>query len=124
MSELNPSNYRRVARINFLMSIPLFGLFAWIGFALPYAIYPHALSALIASMIMAFPLMLTMLHGHVTIALGVIHRDLYYQWLARKGNTMGWFFHPIFTKTTFRLSCILFYSLWVVITGIAAIFGL
>lgn len=123
MSELSPKNYRRVALINFLMSLPLFGLFSWIGFALLYQLYPHLLSALLGALFLGLAMMLTMLHGHVTVALGVTHRELYYQWLNQRGNKLGLFFFPIFTSTRFRLSGLGMYSIWILITAAYALFA-
>lgn len=110
MSELSIYNFRRVGIINLLMSIPLFGLFGWISFSLCYALEKNWILSLVAATLCAFPLMLTMLHGHVTMAIGVSHRDHYYQWLNQKTNRWGWFFHPIFISTKFRFSGLAIYS--------------
>jgi hypothetical protein len=54
--------------------------------------------------IFAVPFMLTILHGHVTMALGSVHRHHYYDWMTnQKPLTYGLFFHPNFVKTRFRL---------------------
>ncbi len=50
------------------------------------------------------PFMLTILHGHVTMALGAVHRHHYYKWMHEDTPlTYGLLFHPIFVKTRFRL---------------------
>jgi|AntAceMinimDraft_1070359.scaffolds.fasta_scaffold14523_2 hypothetical protein len=110
MSELSTKNFHRVGIINLLMSIPLFGLFSWIGFSLCYALQNNWPISLIAATLCAFPMMLTMLHGHVTMAIGVTHRDKYYHWLNQKTNPWGWFFHPIFISTKFRFSGLAIYT--------------
>lgn len=104
MSELNEQNYRRIAMINWLLTVPMMVLFAW-----PY----HFGSGLLdldpiirysGSFIFALPFMLTILHGHVTMALGSVHRHFYYQWMTEdKPLTFGLFFHPMFVSTKFRL---------------------
>lgn len=92
------------------MSIPLFGLFSWISFSLSYALIIRWELSLVTASFCAFPLMLTMLHGHVTMAIGVSHRDKYYEWLNKKNNPWGWFFHPLFISTKFRFAGLAVYS--------------
>lgn len=115
MSELSNRNFRRVGIINLMMSIPLFGLFGWISFSLCYAFQNDWKIALVAATLCAFPMMLTMLHGHVTMAIGVSHRDKYYHWLNQKSNRWGWFFHPIFISTKFRFSGLAIYTIIIMI---------
>jgi len=56
------------------------------------------------SIIFALPFMLTILHGHVTTAMGALHRHHYYNWLKDHPLTYGMLFHPIIISTRFRLS--------------------
>lgn len=68
----------------------------------------------------SIPFTLTLLHGHVTMALGSAHRHHYYQWLNEHRLTYGLFFHDIFTSTRFRLiilviSTIIFLASWLMI---------
>lgn len=102
-SELSRRNYKRISIINWLLCVPILLLFAF-----PYIkiagflniekiiVYPGAL-------LFSLPFMLTILHGHVTMALGSVHRHHYYRWLEENTLTYGLFFHPIFTRTRFRL---------------------
>jgi hypothetical protein len=62
------------------------------------------------------PFMLTLLHGHVTMAVGASHREHYYNWLQNYTFTYGLLFHPIIIKTRFRLS-LFFLSLIMLIIG-------
>lgn len=62
----------------------------------PFLAYP-------GSLLFAGPFMFTILHGHVTMALGTLHRHHYYRWLEEKPLTFGLLFHPLFTRTRFRL---------------------
>lgn len=102
-SELTTSNYRRIFWINCLLTIPLLAFFAW-----PYIVFSTVahfakLIAYAGALIFAIPFTLTLLHGHVTLALGSAHRYHYYQWLEDHPLTYGLFFHPVFTSTRFRL---------------------
>jgi hypothetical protein len=103
-SELNPKNYKRIFFLNTVLSIPLFIIFAW-----PYVLFSHLLSihAVLyypGAILFSLPFMLTILHGYVTLALGSIHRSIYYEWLQQHPLTYGLLFHPIYTRTRFRLA--------------------
>lgn len=64
------------------------------------------------------PFAITILHGHVTMALGSVHRDYYYQWLQSRPYSFGFLYHPILIRTRFRLS--MFYlSLGLLLAGYA-----
>lgn len=117
--ELSEKNYRRIALINWLLSIPLLLIFAWPYFFLSELIHIHQAIAFPGSIIFALPFMLTLLHGHVTLALGAVHRHHYYNWLQQYPFTFGVLFHPIVVSTRFRLTLffaslvILAFGLWV-----------
>lgn len=107
MSELSPSNYKRISIINWIISLPLILLFAW-----PYY-YTASLLGIeenlnyVCTFIFTIPFVMTILHGHVTIALGSVHRSMYYKWLTLHPFSYGIFFHPIAVKTRFRLTLLL-----------------
>jgi hypothetical protein len=103
-SELNEKNYRRITLINWSLTVPLLLIFAWpyyficeLASIVKYISYP-------GSILFAIPFMLTILHGHVTMALGTLHRHHYYRWLSKKPFTFGLLFHEILISTRFRLS--------------------
>lgn len=102
-SELTSKNYKRIFYLNTVLSIPLFIIFAW-----PYVEFSHFLDIKTiiyypGAILFAFPFMLTLLHGYVTLALGSVHRHHYYEWLQDHPLTYGLLFHPVFTRTRFRL---------------------
>lgn len=107
-TELSEQNYRRISRINWLLAPCLIFLFAW-----PYYILASLLLetgpilSIAGSLLFAAPFTMTILHGHVTIALGALHRDHYYQWLARHRFTHGLFFHPVMFRTRFRFALLI-----------------
>lgn len=103
-NELNEKNFLRICFLNWLLSVPLLLIFAWPYFimcelfAIPrYVSFPGAI-------IFALPFMLTLLHGHVTMAVGAVHRVHYYNWLQKYPLTYGLLFHPVIVRTRFRLS--------------------
>lgn len=116
--ELNPLNYRRIAWINWGLTLPLVVLFAW-----PYAYLagilqvPHWMGRF-GALLFALPFMITILHGHVTMALGSAHRHYYYEWLRSRPLGYGLFFHPVMIRTRFRL-LLAYASLAVLLAGIA-----
>lgn len=102
-SELNPGNYQRIFWINTLLTVPLLIFFAW-----PYIVFSKMLSITSViyypgALLFSFPFTLTLLHGHVTLALGSAHRHHYYNWLEEHKLTYGLLFHPMFISTRFRL---------------------
>ena len=104
MSELNESNYKRIALINWALTVPMMVLFAWPYFFGAGLLGIDQVLKYIGAFIFAMPFMLTILHGHVTMALGSVHRHHYYDWMTEeKPLTFGIFFHPMFVKTRFRL---------------------
>ncbi|MEX2600171.1 MAG: hypothetical protein WD355_00905 [Balneolaceae bacterium] len=103
MSELSVKNYRRICVINWFLAPPLFLIFAW-----PYRISSqilevHALYSIPGTLLFALPFTLTLLHGHVAMALGHLHMHHFYDWLRNKPLTYGIFYHDILVSTRFRL---------------------
>lgn len=112
-SELNEKNYLRICFINWALSVPLLLIFAWPYFIISQLVEIPKIVAFPGSILFALPFMLTLLHGHVTMAVGAIHRKHYYNWLQQYPFTYGLLFHPIIIRTRFRvtlffISCLLF----------------
>lgn len=102
-SELSESNYRRIAYINWALSVPLLLIFSWPFYFLCEIFYIHKAISFPGSIIFGLPFMLTILHGHVTMALGAAHRHHFYFWLKEFPLTYGLLFHSIIISTRFRL---------------------
>lgn len=102
-SELNESNYRRIAYINWALSVPLLLIFAWPFYFLCEIFGIHKAVSFPGSIVFGLPFMLTILHGHVTMALGAAHRHHYYSWLSEFPLTYGLLFHSVIISTRFRL---------------------
>ena len=87
------SNYRRISLINWFIAVPLLILFGW-----PYAYLVTFVGlprwfAYGGGFVFALPMIMTLIHGHVTMALGYAQRDYYYKWLLKNRRSHGLFFH-------------------------------
>ena len=106
-SELSEKNYRRICFINWSLTLPMIVLFAWPYYLVATWSGVSMAMAYIGAFVFALPFMMTVLHGHVTMALGALHRHHYYEWLARYPMSIGFMFHPIMFRTRFRISLVL-----------------
>ena len=106
-SELTTQNYIRISLINWAMSVPLLLLFSWPFYFFARLMEFHTLIVLPGALLFALPFMITLLHGHVTLALGVAHRDSYYRFLGTVPFSYGLLFHPMIIRTRFRLGLLL-----------------
>ncbi|MCC5943094.1 MAG: hypothetical protein JJU37_16230 [Balneolaceae bacterium] len=114
-SELSEKNYRRIAYINWLLSVPILLITSWPYYMLSEQLHISRTVSLPGSILFALPFMLTILHGHVTMALGATHRHHYYNWLHNRPLTFGLLFHPVITSTRFRL--LLFFMSLILLTA-------
>lgn len=103
MSELSQSNYLRINIINWILSIPLIVLFAWPYYYAARLLGMQEAFRYLGALLFSLPFMITIIHGHVTLALGSAHRDHYYNWLIDHPYTFGLFFSKTVIKTRFRL---------------------
>jgi hypothetical protein len=85
------------------MTVPLMLIFAWPYFYFCELYGIDRVFAFTGSFMFAIPFMITILHGHVTMALGTAHRKYYYTWIQEHPNTFGLLFHPVLIRTRFRL---------------------
>lgn len=102
-TEFSERNYKRINLINWGLSVPMLILFAWPYYYLATQLQLEAFHTFIGAALFATPFMITIQHGHVTMALGSLHRIHYYNWLTNKPLTYGIFFHPAIIRTRFRL---------------------
>lgn len=102
-TEFSERNYKRINLINWGLSIPMLILFAWPYYYLATLLQLTPFHTLLGSALFATPFMITIIHGHVTMAIGSLHRGHFYNWLSNKSLTHGLFFHPAFITTRFRL---------------------
>lgn len=102
-SELSEQNFKRISIINWLLCLPLIMFFAWPYLYVAQFMEIENILYYIGAVFFAVPFMITILHGHVTLAIGEAHRHHYYNWLSRQPLTYGLFFHSIMMRTRFRL---------------------
>lgn len=110
-TELSEYNFKRISVINWILSVPLIFIFGWPFLYLCDLLGIGAVASGIGAFLFSLPLLFTILHGHVTMALGSSHRHHYYIWLTGKPFTYGLLFHNAFTKTRFRLTLLAISSL-------------
>lgn len=103
MSELSPTNYRRISLINWVLSVPMIVLFAWPYYYAAKLVGIGEAFRYIGAFVFSMPFMLTIIHGHVTMALGTVHRNLYYNWLGENPYSFGLFYNEVLISTRFRL---------------------
>lgn len=102
-SELSERNFQRIWLINWALTPAMLILFAWPYYLLCTILNTPDFIAWGGAAIFASPFMMTVLHGHVTMAMGALHRHHYYEWLRKHPFSYGIFFHPIMFRTRFRL---------------------
>ena len=104
MSEFSKSNFQRIYFINLLLGIPLIVLFAWPYYYAAKLIGLMEALRYLGAFLFSLPFMMTILHGHVTMALGSVHRDHYYQWLTGNHYTYGLLFLGIHDQYPFPVN--------------------
>ncbi len=102
-SELSEYNFKRISLINWGLCFPLILLFGWPFLYLCSYLQIDRMFAYSGAFLFSLPFMFTIMHGHVTMALGAAHRHHYYEWLTNCPYTYGLLFTKLFTKTRFRL---------------------
>lgn len=115
--ELNSRNFKRISLINWLISGPLLILFAWPYLIIAGSIGIHELIIVAGSLLFAIPFSLTIIHGHISVAVGPLHRDSYYYWQQNRKGLLKWAFHPELFRTRIRLGMI-FSSLAFLLIGV------
>jgi hypothetical protein len=101
--ELNTENYRRICIINWMLGVPFFIIFSWPFLYISNFAGIEKFMAYSGCILFSVPFVITILHGHVTMALGEAHRHHYYDWLNEHPLTYGLLFHPVIISTRFRL---------------------
>lgn len=106
-NELTDNNFKRISVINWSLAPLLMFFFSWPFFRLGEMADSNIYFNYAGTLLFAFGFSLTILHGHVSVAIGSLHRHLYYKWLTENKFTYGFLFTNFMTKTSVRLSFIL-----------------
>ncbi len=105
--ELTERNYKRISMINWLLTPAMLILFSWPYYYLCQVLQIDHFTSIVGALFFASPFTMTVLHGHITMALGSLHRHHYYDWLEQHPLSFGLLFHPIMFRTRFRLILLL-----------------
>lgn len=116
-AELNEKNYARIYRINWLICGPLLILFGWPFYIIVESMMSPLL-AYISALFFSIPFTLTILHGHISVALGVLHRDNYYSWQRKKKSLLRLLLHPALFSTRLRLSLLAIALIFLLVASI------
>lgn len=103
-NELSTDNFKRINSINWILTFPLAVLFSWPYYAFGVLFNLNKTLLLFGTIFFAIPFIITILHGHVTLAIGHAHRHLFYDWLEKNPYSWGLMFHKIMISTRFRLA--------------------
>jgi hypothetical protein len=102
--ELGTKNFRRILKLNWLIAGPIIVLFSW-----PYVLLGHHFGAdrllvLIGAFFFSLPFCLTIISGHISVAVGPLHTRRFFEWQQNLSGMMRFAFHPVMFTTYFRLS--------------------
>lgn len=116
MSELSVKNYKRINTINWALVVPIMVMFSWPFYHASNLLGNVDLFTYPGAFLFALPFTLTILHGHVTMALGAAHRHHYYDWLDAHPLSYGLLFHHVMVSTRFRVTLVIS-SLLILLVG-------
>jgi hypothetical protein len=102
MNELAKKNFERIYRINWVLCGPFLLMFGW-PYYMVASLFSPTLLALTGALFFSIPFTLTILHGHISVAVGALHRDQFYDWQSRRNKFFRVSFHPVLFTTRFRL---------------------
>lgn len=101
--EINPLNFRRVAAINWLLTGPALVFFAWPYLRLCEALGTSELAGYIGAGFFSISFTLTVVHGHISMAVGDLHRHEFHQWTRRRTHPWKLAYHPALFRYRTRL---------------------
>ncbi len=105
--EIRDVNFQRISRINWLLTGPLLLFFSWPYLRLAELIGTSAVFALIGCGLFSIAFTLTIVHGHISISVGELHRVEFYRWTRRRHYPWKWFYHPTLFQYSTRLTLLL-----------------
>lgn len=113
--ELTERNFTRIYRLNWAICGPLLVLFGW-----PYYLVASTMLGepvgLIGSFFFSLSFTLTIIHGHIAVAVGALQMETYHAWHQQSSGFFRFAFHPVLFSTRFRLLSLIL-SLLLVLAG-------
>lgn len=102
--EINPRNFQRVSRINWWLTGPCLIVFGWPYLRLSEILGTSELIAWIGTGLFSISFTLTVVHGHISLAIGDLHRIEFHQWTRRKPHPWALVYHPVLFRYHTRLA--------------------
>ena len=101
--ELTVTNFNRIYKLNWIISGPILFMFAWPYYMLSQNLDQQIYFSMVGCFLFSIQFTLTILHGHISVAIGPLHRNNYYKWQQNKKGVAKLAFHPILFSTKTRL---------------------
>jgi hypothetical protein len=102
--ELDTKNFSRIFRLNWLIAGPVLLLFAWPYLLVCQHFGVDRLLNLVGAFFFSMPFCLTIVSGHIAVAVGPLHFQRYFEWQQNLPGILKFAFHPVLFKTEYRLS--------------------
>lgn len=105
--EIRDVNFERISRINWLLTGPLLVFFAWPYTRLAELVGTTDYFTILGSGLFSIAFTLTIVHGHISMSVGELHRVEFYKWTRRRRYPWKWFYHPTLFRYGTRLALLL-----------------
>jgi len=102
--EINPVNFRRVSAINWLLTGPSLVFFGWPYLRLSDSLGTSDVAALVGTGLFSISFTLTVVHGHISLAVGDLHRIEFHQWTRKRRHPWKLAYHPVLFRYRTRLA--------------------
>jgi hypothetical protein len=113
--EITHQNFRRVAAINWLLTGPALVFFAWPYVRLSEAVGASDFATLLGAGLFSISFTLTIVHGHISLAVGDLHRVEFHRWTRKRSYPWRLAYHPALFRYRTRLALL--------VLSIAALLG-
>lgn len=105
--EIKDVNFQRISRINWLLTGPLLLFFAWPFGWLTELVGTSDVFSIVGGGLFSIAFTLTIIHGHISISVGELHRIEFYRWTRKRRYPWKWFYHPSLFQYSTRLTLLL-----------------
>lgn len=102
--EITPRNFMRVSAINWWLTGPALVFFAWPYVRLSDALGTSDLASLIGAGLFSISFTLTVVHGHISMAVGELHRGEFHRWTRTRRMPWRLAYHPALFRYRTRLA--------------------
>lgn len=102
--EINPRNFRRVSVINWLLTGPSLLFFGWPYLRLSEVLGANDVAAWVGAGLFSISFTLTVVHGHISLAVGDLHRIEFHQWTRKRRHPWRLAYHPVLFQYRTRLA--------------------